>query len=102
MRSKVTAASFLFLAPFLLASVGVCAQGPTTGRITGTVKDPNDAVIAGAVVSVVSCDTRYPQQAKTNEDGYYSVQFLRPGSYDVRVSAPGFATKTETVAVLIT
>ena len=74
----------------LLPSITVLAQGPTTGRIAGQVKDPNDAVIAGAAVSVVSRDTGEGREAKTNEDGYYSVSFLRPGNYEVRVSAPGF------------
>ena len=49
------APSLLFLFPlFLLPSLSVQAQGPTTGRIDGTVKDQNGAVIAGAEVTVVS------------------------------------------------
>jgi len=86
----------------LLPSITVLAQGPTTGRIAGQVKDPNDAVIAGAAVSVVSRDTGEGREAKTNEDGYYSVSFLRPGNYEVRVSAPGFSTNTKSTAVLLT
>jgi hypothetical protein len=93
---------FLSLAFLLLASICVLAQGPTTGRIAGTVRDQHDAVIAGATVSVVSRDTGDGREAKTNEDGYYSVSSLRPGYYDVRVSAPGFATDPKPILVHIT
>ena len=67
------------------------AQTQTTGRITGTVKDQNGALMVGAEVKVTNDDTGEVRQATTNGDGSYSLPLLSPGNYQLTVKASGFA-----------
>jgi hypothetical protein len=78
------------------------AQG-TTGQLTGTVVDPNGAVVQGATVTVRNRDTGLERQATTNDDGTFSVQLLPPGLYRVTASGSGFSEAVvEEVRVQIT
>jgi len=78
------------------------AQTQTTGRIAGTVKDQNGALIPGAEVKVVSDATADKRKATTDAEGNYSVSLLFPGRYQVIVSARGFATVSLRAVVGIT
>ena len=71
------------------------AQGPTTGRIEGTVKDQNAALIVGAEVRVLSQTTGAQRIAITDAAGHYSAPLLSPGLYRVTFAASGFSTRTE-------
>src|SRR5205807_1110797 len=59
--------------------------------ITGLVHDPTNAVISGAIVTVVNERTAEQRDVATNEQGYYSFLALQPSVYTVRVKAEGFA-----------
>src|SRR5260370_464733 len=63
-----------------------------TGRITGTVYDPNKAVVPNATVTVTAKDMRVAQKVSTNGTGGYVVPALNPGSYEINIAAPGFRT----------
>src|SRR5438445_11929936 len=99
-----TLLAFLF-AFFLLPSIGAPAhaQGPTTGRIAGTIKDQNGAVIVGAEVTVVCKATGDVRRIRTDAEGNYTVSLLPPGADLLRVNANGFATIVyDPVLVVIT
>ena len=98
------AASFLLSFAFLLlSSLSPLAQTPTSGRIAGTVKDHNGAVIAGAEVSVINKATGDERKVTTDATGNYAVSLLPPGTYRVRVAANGFESKIfDNVQVVIT
>ncbi|MGC2476503.1 MAG: carboxypeptidase regulatory-like domain-containing protein [Candidatus Sulfotelmatobacter sp.] len=70
----------------------LCAAGwaQTNGSITGTVKDPSGASIAGATVVVSNTDQGITRQMDTNSSGDYNQAALPPGKYDVIVTAAGF------------
>ncbi|HEX8567757.1 MAG TPA: carboxypeptidase regulatory-like domain-containing protein [Pyrinomonadaceae bacterium] len=65
-----------------------------TATVTGTVSDPNAAVVPGATVTVTSVDTALVKTATTNDDGQYTVAFLQPGNYNIRIEKTGFAPVT--------
>jgi hypothetical protein len=67
------------------------AQDAGTGSISGTVTDQNGSAVAGATVDVIQTDTGSSRQVVTTSVGSYSATFLKPGHYEVVVSAPGFA-----------
>jgi len=58
--------------------------------LSGTVSDPTGAAIPKARVRIVQRYTNQASQVLTNSEGFYSVNFLNPSTYDVTVEATGF------------
>lgn len=72
------------------------AQTAVDGAIGGTVLDNSGAVVAGAQVQVRNIGTNAEQSAVTDSSGYFRVLHLQPGTYDVNITAPGFASYRST------
>ncbi|HJT89761.1 MAG TPA: carboxypeptidase regulatory-like domain-containing protein, partial [Bryobacteraceae bacterium] len=95
--------------PWILGSVlllvllpALLAQTPTTGLLTGTVKDPSGAVVANARLTL-SSSAGEERTGATGDDGSYRFPLLPPGSYTLTVNAAGFQTYTATgIAIRIT
>lgn len=64
--------------------------------ISGIVKDPSGAAVAGAKVVVRNEGTGFEREVSTNESGFYAAPNLAPGYYTVTVEATGFKTFTKT------
>ena len=62
------------------------------GRISGTVSDPDGAVIPGVEVTATNAETGVATKATTNEVGLYVLPFLQPGRYVISATTPGFKT----------
>ena len=62
------------------------------GTILGTITDPNDAVVAGATITVKNTSTGLERSTGTDSTGNYTVPELPIGPYEVRVEQPGFVT----------
>src|SRR4051794_11196333 len=77
------------------AAAPVFAQN-ATGTITGIVRDPSNAVLAGAQVTVTNEDTGLMRKGESNGDGEYRVPFLPVGIYSVRVQKEGFKAQVQT------
>src|SRR5579864_3108444 len=82
--------SRLLLAMLLVLISCVAAWAQTNGSITGTVKDPSGAAIAGANVVITNTDQGINRQMATNSSGDYNEASLPPGKYDIAVTAAGF------------
>ena len=79
------------LASLVLLSVSTfCLAQQSRGSITGKVTDPQNAVVATATVVVTNLATNVANIFKTNQTGYYEVEFLVPGPYSVSAESPGF------------
>jgi Carboxypeptidase regulatory-like domain len=77
------AASMLLLFALLLpTSISVLAQTQTTGRLAGTVRDPNGAVIVAAEVTVSNNATGQERKVITDDEGNYNVSLLAPGTIE--------------------
>ncbi len=85
----------LALATLLLCPLLAFAQ-TDQGRIVGTVRDPNNAVVAGATVTVHNDRTGEERSITTNEEGVYTVTALKPAPYTVTVAAQNFKTTKAT------
>ena len=68
------------------------AQIATNTSLVGTVADQTGKVVAGAKVVATNTGTQESYTATTNEEGYYALQFVKIGTYDLAVSSPGFQT----------
>src|SRR2546422_11223167 len=77
----------------LFLSSSAFAQTQTNGRIAGTVKDQNGALIVGAEVIATSEATGEARKVTSDDAGNYSVSFLPPGEYRLSISANGFEPK---------
>jgi hypothetical protein len=81
------------LAGLLLVSLPAQAQ-VDRAVLTGTVKDEQAAVIAGASVSVTHSGTNVSTRVVTTGDGVYLAPNLIPGTYTVQVEASGFGAQS--------
>jgi hypothetical protein len=72
----------------LLTQSGLYAQ--STGTVAGTVYDQTGAVVPKANVELVNTGTGDTRKISTNDAGYFSFPAVQPGTYSVKVSAPGF------------
>src|SRR3982751_4905935 len=70
--------------------------------ITGTVKDTSGAVLPGAIVEASSpALIEKVRSATTDTAGLYRIVDLRPGTYTVTVTLPGFSTiKRDDIVVI--
>lgn len=64
-----------------------------TGELDGVVRDPSDAAIPNATVTVTNAGTHLVIRTLTTDGhGAFSAPLLDVGNYSIKVSAPGFAT----------
>ncbi len=69
------------------------AQSSTTGAIAGVVKDTTGAVLPGVTVEAASpALIEKVRSAVTDAQGNYKIVDLRPGTYSVTFSLPGFGS----------
>lgn len=74
----------------VLACVFSISAQSNKGGITGTVFDPNHAVIPGATVIITDLGTQKATTLTSSESGTFSAASLEPVTYSVRVEATGF------------
>src|SRR5438477_736375 len=85
-----TASVFVSVAVLLLIlSISALSQ-TNRGAISGTVFDPQGAVVPDASVTVIDVGTNQKFATKTTNAGTYVVSNLDPVAYRVEVETPGF------------
>jgi hypothetical protein len=62
------------------------------GTISGIVTDPSGVAVPDAQVAIENAARNDVREVKSNQNGLYNAPNLNPGTYEVRVSSPGFAT----------
>jgi iron complex outermembrane recepter protein len=77
-----------------LLPASIAAQESTGGSVTGTVMDPYGHAVQNAAVVLRSKTNKLEQHATTNDQGYFTIANLPTGTYDLVVTAPGFAIAT--------
>src|ERR1700686_4280436 len=92
----------LFLAFFLVLFVTSFswAQNGTTS-LRGTILDPNGAVVPDAVVTLNSAEIGLTLTAHSDKNGFYQFLDVRPATYNLNVTAAGFAMFKQTGLVLL-
>nr|WP_255550811.1 TonB-dependent receptor [Granulicella sp. dw_53] len=87
--------------PFLVCTALLRGQAANNTSLVGTVTDSTGGVVANAHVTGVNRATKVAYTGDTNGEGYYSIPFIAPGTYDVSVELTGFK-KTTASGVLVT
>ena len=75
--------------PVLLALCAY-AQTATTTALVGTITDASGTTVPNAKVTAVNSGTHDTYSAVTNEQGFYNIQFIALGDYNLTVEQPGF------------
>ncbi|HEX8288911.1 MAG TPA: carboxypeptidase-like regulatory domain-containing protein [Pyrinomonadaceae bacterium] len=85
--------AFGLLSIFVFSAVlaGTAFAQQITATLTGTITDPNGAVVPGAIVTAKSVETGQSKTATTGDQGNYTIPFLQPGTYNVTIEKAGFA-----------
>jgi len=81
-----------------LLTLGLCI--PVTGQVTkgsisGTVADPQGAVVSGAQVKATNVDTGAVSTTTSDGSGLFRFSLLPVGTYNVEISQQGFKTTTQ-------
>jgi hypothetical protein len=63
-----------------------------TAMLTGTVSDPQGAVVAGAKIYLINVATNVRRQTVTNKDGAFALPSIDPGTYKLQAQHEGFAS----------
>src|SRR5688572_32982050 len=74
----------------LLVATNALAQLASQTAMVGTVTDSGGLVVPGAQVTAVNIGTKDTYETSTNSEGQYSIQFPRPGKYEITVTMSGF------------
>jgi hypothetical protein len=96
-KNEMTTGAFMSLRPtasvvltllFLIFANNTFAQ--STGGLSGTVKDPNGAMIQAATVTIRNTGTNLTRTVVTNQEGRWTITPLPVGLYSVSYEKDGF------------
>jgi hypothetical protein len=76
----------------LILPLGVAAQD-FRATISGQITDGSGSAIPNAKIRATQRSTNEAFHAVTNQDGYYTLPYLQPSTYDLEVEATGFTTQ---------
>lgn len=93
-RLSTILVSLVFAASLLAIFSSSANSQSITATVTGEVTDQAGAVVQGATVTITSVETGLSKTAQTNDNGRYTITFLQPASYNIKVEKTGFAPTT--------
>jgi hypothetical protein len=82
-----------------LTANGMAQSLGSAGTVSGTVVDPNGAVITGATVTIQNSVTGYRRTATTDTTGTFRFADVPPNNYQLSVSANGFSAASQNLTV---
>src|SRR5688572_5230535 len=98
-----TAFSFALLVALSLslgAGAALAQADSTSANLSGFVRDPQGAVVTGATVTARNTATNETRTGTTNDEGFYQLTNLPPGTYRLTIEAANFKTTViETLTV---
>jgi hypothetical protein len=78
---------------FALCALPLTVSAQTaTATLSGTLTDQNGAIVPEVEVTVINAGTSLQRHAKTNNEGYFTVPLLPPGTYSITARRTGFYT----------
>ena len=83
----------------LVLGFSALAQSLTAGTVTGTVTDPNNAVVPNATVTIENAVTGFKRTVNTESDGSFKFIGVPQNTYSLTVTASGFTAMKQTLNV---
>jgi outer membrane receptor protein involved in Fe transport len=77
----------------------MAAADDAEGKINGTVKDPDGAVVSGASVSLLNAHRAVIAATTTDAEGRFTLEKIAPGDYQLSVEGKGFVRHRSAVRV---
>ena len=100
MRLAKPVLSLLFVASTFAGSPSfLAAQGSYRAQLRGTVSDAAGAMMQNAVITITETGTGISSRTVTDNKGEYFFTGLRPSTYSVKATAPGFRASERTNVV---
>lgn len=93
--------TFTLLVCLVLAFGSLAVAQRVTGGISGTVTDPQGAVVSGAKVTITNPETNYTTSLTTSAQGTFDAASLPPAQYKVTIEATGFSAYTTNTIVRV-
>ena len=87
----------------ILLSAGLCVaqQNVTSASISGRIQDAQGSVVSGATINATHLETNQSFTTTSDHEGRYRFPYLRTGTYDLKVDAPGFSTVTKQLTITL-
>ena len=86
----------------LILTTALCTWGQTASTsLNGTVTDPKGSVIPGASLTLSNPQTGFNRETTANDQGVYQFLQVPPASYELTISASGFAKQKRSNVVLM-
>ena len=82
----------IFLAVFILMGCGCALAQLFPGRITGTIRDIQGAVIVGATVTLTAPEIGLQRSTVSDPEGYFNFPELPLSTFELKVAKDGFQT----------
>ena len=89
MRTRIALAGYIVALCLLLPGAALAQQ---LAELNGRVVDPDGLALPGVTVTVTEQSTGYTRTVVSAANGSYVITNLQPGTYDIVVELPGFAT----------
>jgi hypothetical protein len=99
-KLKLKTSILILLLTFIAGDLRALAQS-TTGTISGTVVDQQQAVIPAASVTVRNLNTNATRTANTDSDGAFRFPGLAVGTYELTVEQTGFGKYIQSPITLV-
>jgi hypothetical protein len=101
MKRQFVTAFFIAIATVFFLSTPTLRGQEATTSLNGVVTDTSGAVLPGASVTATRAATGEVHQTTANAHGEYQFQQLIPGTWTVKVSAPGFGDQSKVSDLLV-
>src|SRR6202140_950661 len=69
-----------------------CFAQTSTAQVSGTVRDPSGAAIAGAQIKITQVETKQARKITSDDQGLFVAPALPVVPYELEVTAAGFKT----------
>ncbi len=90
------------LLTLLIGAAGLAHAQESRASLAGRVLDQQGGAMANVTVTVTNMGTGAHTDTKTGGDGFYTVPFLEPGTYEISAEASGFEKYDHTGINLVT